>query len=282
MLEEPKVEPVEPEPEPKVEPVEPEPTTPPVEEPAPEPTLEDEIQLMNPQELKDFATRTLKDRREANVEAVKAKKEAAKSAADLAEIRTGQAKAKRDAELAGMEESDRLKAKLEDSLAETAKERSARIDAQVGNAIMSIATRLKFRDPADAVNNIDIQTVLVEGKLDRDALEEKVAALAESKPYFIQQPRKSNAFDAPAGPRTENPAPAIQGIENLTSMQNTKSKALASLQVRYQESLKKPGQEAALQSSILWGKMRDIDPDIGTGKKMDEALKADGRARRGD
>jgi len=250
------------------------------ETPAIETTLEDEIELMSEEEARAFAKRTLKQRRDGNAEAVRLKKELQKDRAELAAIRETQVKAKRAAELAAMEEKDRMAAQLADSQAEAAAEREKRQTVQAENAIMSAATRLNFNDPADAANNIDIRKVLVEGQLDAAAVEEQVAALAQAKEYLLKQAKKTpTILDAPATPRTENPAPNQDIVDRLTT---PKAKALGEEQVKFQEAQQVPGREGAYALARSYRKLRELDPKVGTGEYMDEALVAHRRKTRED
>lgn len=251
------------------------------QETEPDKTLEDEIQLMSPTELKDFATRMLLDKREGNAEAVKAKKSERKAQDDLAAIKTEQARVKREAELAAMEDSEAMKAKLADSQAEVADERGKRQKAEVGNAIMSAATRLKFIDPADAAKNISIESVMIEGRLDHDAVEDQVAALAVAKPHYVQtKTKRSTILDAPVGDKTENAGPEAQQIaDRLTT---PKAKALGAAQKRFQDAQRKPGEDAALETAIAYRKLTELDSKIATGEYMEESLKETARRRRED
>ncbi len=242
----------------------------------PDKSLEDELALMSAQELKDFAARMLTDKREANAEASKSRKASKKSQDELAEIRAGQTKLKREAELASMEESDAMKAKLADSEADLAEERSKRQKSEVENAILTAATRLKFIDPADAANNIDIQTVLVDGRLDQDALDAQVESLAETKPYLVETPKRSPAFESPASPRSSNGGQEQVIVDRLKT---GKAKALEAEQQRFQHFQSLPGKEAQLQAVISFRKLTAMDSKIATGKYMKEAMAADGRRR---
>ncbi len=249
------------------------------EEAEPDKSLEDEIQLMSPQQLKDFATRMLQDKREGNAEAVKAKREATKATAELTSVKADQARIKREAELAAMEESERVKAQLADSQAEAALEKELRQKAEVGNAIMSVATRLKFIDPADAVGNIEVSHVLVEGQLDHDAVEKLVADLAQNRPHYIQATKKSSVFEAQKSQRTDNAGDdsAARIVERL---QPRKAKSMESAQKRFQEAQSRPGREAQLEAVRAYRKMTELDSKIGTGEYMEESLIEAGRRAR--
>lgn len=249
------------------------------EETEPEKSLEDEIQLMSPQDLKAFATRMLQDKREGNAEAVKAKKEATTATAELATVKADQARVKREAELAAMEEGERVKALLADSQAEAALEKELRQKAEVGNAIMSVATRLKFNDPADAVSNIEVNHVLVEGQLDHDAVEKLVADLAQNRPHYIQPPKKASAFDAPRSPRTDN-AGDDSAASIVERLQPKKARSMEAAQKRFQEAQSRPGREAQLQAVIAYRKLTELDSKVGTGQYMEESLKEAGRRSR--
>ena len=125
---------------------------------------------------------------------------------ELKEYKTTIEEKEQQAKRAKMEESERLqveKSELEDKLAEKAEEaehyRHA-LDAEKRNiAVVSIASRLGFADPRDAIamlgNKID-EFELSDDEIDSQEVEESLTALLEEKPYLRKKDKPKEASKA--------------------------------------------------------------------------------------
>jgi hypothetical protein len=177
-------------------------------------SLEDEFKLMGKEDLEALALREIRNRRKANAEAVKSKRRADQLQTEADQAKSAQAKAKRDAELAAMDETERVKAERDDERSMRLEIEKKVLDLRIQNEAISVATQMNFHNPADAAKAIRPELVLVDGHPDPEAIREQVQRIAESSPYLVKKP---SAATTPSTPRTMN-APNTQ--PNIANMLN--------------------------------------------------------------
>ena len=146
--------------------------------------------------------------------------EAAKYRKQLRYLESKIEKDQKTAELANMEESDRLKAIAEEAEAK-AKSFEERADTIAKRAaIINAASIFGFHNPKDAASIVDMEQIEVDndGTVDDGKLNELVKSLAESKPYLIktQQDSRDMAGFGPTNPPSSNwPKPKLRTKDQI-------------------------------------------------------------------
>lgn len=171
---------------------------------------------------------------EANVpisELRKVRAEAAKYRKRLRQLESQVEKNRKEAELAKMKETDRLKAIAEEA---EAKAESLRIRADSiakRAAIINTASSLDFFNPKDAASMIDLDRIDVddEGNVDAEKVNEMVKSLAKSKPYLIKKQDDSQemADFGPTNPASSNwPKPKFRTKDQIFRLKQQSDEAI--------------------------------------------------------
>lgn len=219
--------------------------------------------------------RAMKLKRDANAEAAGYRKELESIRAELKQVREAEIKAKRDAELAEMEEVDKYKAIIADKEAEAESQKAANRKLQVENSAIAIATQLGFHNPADAARSIDMSTIEVNGVIDPSAIEQQVRALAERSAYLVK--KAPAALKAPPGAITNN-APLTQS-PGLDLLQGD-AKVHAEDYEKFRKAQNKIGRAGALETVRAWERLAEKNEKVRNGEWMDDALKERGERER--
>lgn len=113
--------------------------------------------------------------------------------------------AEAEREKAAMSETERAKAEAEEAKAARETAEKALVDERKRNAIISEASKLKFRDPEDALVYVDLEDIRMtdDGKPHKTSIEAAVKKIADEKKYLI-----GGAGSADGGTRGDNPPPA--------------------------------------------------------------------------
>jgi len=168
----------------------------------------------------------------------KVRAEAAKYRKRLRQLESRMEKEKREAELAKMEETDRLKAIAEEAeaKAKTLKERADVIAKRA--AIINAASALGFHNPRDAASLIDLGQMEVndDGTLDEEKTNELVRLLAESKPYLIGRqdgdvggtPALPGGFGPTNPPSSNWPRPKLRSKDQIDLLKQQSSETMRS------------------------------------------------------
>lgn len=176
------------------------------------------------------------DRSESTVpisELRKVRAEAAKYRKRLRQLESKMEKEKKEAELAKMEETDRLKAIAEEAEAKAkALKEMADVVAKRA-AIINTASALDFHNPKDAASIIDLGQIEVndDGTVDEEKTMELVKSLMESKPYLIkgQQDSQDMAGFGPTNPPSSNwPRPKLRTKDQIDRLKQQSSEAMRS------------------------------------------------------
>lgn len=98
--------------------------------------------------------------------------------------------AEKEREKAEMTEAERAKTEAEEAKAKADAAEQALIEERKRNALMSQASKLKFRDPEDALAYIDLEGVKMndDGTPHKASVESAVKKVAEDKKYLIEGP----------------------------------------------------------------------------------------------
>jgi hypothetical protein len=94
-------------------------------------------------------------------------------------------------------------------------ERENRAKTQLIRAeVKSIANRLGFHDPADAMSQIDLSNVKVndDGEADSQAIEAKLKEVAQKKPYLLKVRDDASASDVGIGSGSRSSATPPEGV----------------------------------------------------------------------
>jgi len=168
----------------------------------------------------------------------KVRAEAAKYRKRLRQLESRMEKEKREAELAKMEETDRLKAIAEEAEAK-AKALKERADVVAKRAaIINAASALGFHNPKDAASIIDLGQIEVndDGTVDEEKTNELVRLLAESKPYLIGRqdgdtggaPALPGGFGPTNPPSSNWPRPKLRSKDQIEQLKQQSSEAMRS------------------------------------------------------
>lgn len=126
------------------------------------------------------------------------RREAKKYRLELQKLRKDYESAVKRADRSKMEETERLKAEKAEA-EEKAKLMKDRADNMLKqSAIVSVASKMGFRDPQDAVAMIELSNIDIdeEGNIDVDEAEEMVKQVLEEKPYLAMQTQEADASKA--------------------------------------------------------------------------------------
>lgn len=109
---------------------------------------------------------------------------------------------KREREKAEMTEAERAKAEAEEAKAKAETAEKELINERKRNAVISEASRLKFRDPEDALVYVDLDDIKLndDGKPHKTSVESAVKKTADDKQYLIEGPGSADG-----GSRGTNP-----------------------------------------------------------------------------
>jgi hypothetical protein len=170
----------------------------------------------------------------------KVRSEAAKYRKRLRQLESKMEKEKREAELAKMEETDRLKAIAEEA---EAKAKAFRLKAEMvarQAAVINVASALGFYNPKDAASLIDLGQIEFndDGTVDEEKTNELVKSLVESKPYLIKgqedTPGLTGVSPSPGGfgptnpPSSNWPRPKLRSKDQIDRLKQQSAEAMRS------------------------------------------------------
>lgn len=163
----------------------------------------------------------------------KVRSEAAKYRKQLRELESKIQEEQRVAELAKMEETDRLKALLSETESKaTSYMKKVSIIAKHA-AVINAASVIGFHNPKDAASIIDLDQIEVdeEGNVDDLKVMELVRTLAENKPYLTKkfQEIQEMAGYGPTNPASQNwPKPKFRTKDQIERLKQRSGEALKS------------------------------------------------------
>lgn len=113
--------------------------------------------------------------------------------------------AEKEREKAEMTEAERAKAEAEEERAGRQKAEQDLIDERKRSAVISEATRLKFRDPEDALAYIDMEDIRMtdEGRPHKASIQSAVKKVADDKKYLIEGPGSADGGSRGTSPKTD-------------------------------------------------------------------------------
>ncbi len=163
----------------------------------------------------------------------KVRSEAARYRKRLRDLENRIKREQKEAQLAKMEETDRLKAIAEEAEAK-AKAFKKKAEAVAKRAaVINAASALDFHNPKDAASIIDIEQIEAEddGTVDEERVNELVRSLAESKPYLIKE-QDGSLFPAgfgPTNPPSSNwPKPKSRAKDRIDGLKEQANAAIRS------------------------------------------------------
>lgn len=113
--------------------------------------------------------------------------------------------AEKEREKAEMSEADRAKTEAEEAKAARESAEQALVDERKRSAVISEATRLKFRDPEDALAYIDMEDIRMtdEGRPHKASIQSAVKKVADDKKYLIEGPGSADGGSRGTSPKTD-------------------------------------------------------------------------------
>jgi hypothetical protein len=161
----------------------------------------------------------------------KVRSEAAKYRKQLRQLESEIEEERKKAELAKMEETDKLRAIAEEAetKARSLKKRADGIAKQA--AIINAASALGFYNPRDAASIVDLSQIEVDddGNVDAEAINEMVCSLAESKPYLIkgqQNSQEATGFGPTNPPSVSWPKAKLRAQDRVEQLKQKSSELM--------------------------------------------------------